>query len=48
MNRITGFLRSLALLLPPIPALLLGLFVYVRRSLDERQGLNPDRIVDSK
>jgi ABC-2 type transport system permease protein len=48
VNRITGFLRSLALLLPPIPALLLGLFVYVRRSLDERQGLNPDRIVDSK
>ncbi|MFM8583756.1 MAG: hypothetical protein ACKOFW_20010, partial [Planctomycetaceae bacterium] len=48
VNRITGFLRSLALLLPPIPALLLGLFVYVRRSLDERQGLNPDRIVDTK
>jgi len=45
VNRITGGLRWLALLLPPIPALLLGLYVYVRRLTDERQGLNPDRIV---
>jgi ABC-2 type transport system permease protein len=45
VNRITGFFRALAFFLPPIPPLLLGLFVYLRRMLDERQGMNPDRLV---
>jgi len=38
----------LAFFLPPIPPLLLGLFVYLRRMLDERQGMNPDRLVGGR
>jgi ABC-2 type transport system permease protein len=48
VNRITGFFRALAFFLPPIPPLLLGLFVYLRRMLDERQGMNPDRLVGGR
>lgn len=48
VNRITGFFRALAFFLPPIPPLLLGLFVYLRRMLDERQGMNPDRMVGAR
>ena len=48
VNGITGYLRALAFFLPPIPPLLLGLFVYLRRMLDERQGMNPDRLVGGR
>lgn len=48
VNGITGAFRLLAVILPPIPALLLGLFVYIRRHLDERKGMNPDRMVGSR
>ncbi len=40
--------RTLAIILPPIPALILGLFVFGMRAKDERQGIVPDRLVGHK
>ncbi len=40
--------RNMAILLTPIPALLLGIFVFVMRAKDERQGIIPDRLVGRK
>lgn len=40
--------RILAILLPPIPAFILGFFVYGMRVKDERQGIVPDRLVGRK
>ncbi|MSR57944.1 MAG: ABC transporter permease [Planctomycetaceae bacterium] len=37
--------RWLAIALPPVPALLLGIFVFAVRARDERQGVIPDRLV---
>ena len=35
----------LSVILPPIPALLVGLWVFLRRSADENRNINPDRLV---
>lgn len=35
----------LSVILPPIPALLVGLWVFLRRLADERRNINPDRLV---
>jgi ABC-2 type transport system permease protein len=40
--------RFAAIILPPIPALLLGIFVLAIRIKDERQGILPDRLVSRK
>lgn len=42
---IENFIRRLAILIPPIPALLLGVFVFAIRAKGERQGIVPDRLV---
>lgn len=34
-----------SVLLPPIPALLVGLWVFIKRGADERRSVNPDRLV---
>jgi ABC-2 type transport system permease protein len=39
-----GMVRLAAIALPPLPALLLGLIVYVTRSRRENQGANPERM----
>lgn len=48
IRRIEDRIRFLAMLIPPIPALLLGIFVFSARVRDERQGINPDRLVAKK
>ncbi len=35
----------LSVILPPIPALLVGLWVFLRRLADENRNINPDRLV---
>ena len=35
----------LSILLPPIPALLVGLWVFLKRLADEQKNINPDRMV---
>ncbi|MES2793133.1 MAG: Gldg family protein [Planctomycetota bacterium] len=35
----------LSVILPPIPALLVGLWVFLRRSADENRNINPDRLI---
>lgn len=40
--------RMMAILLPPIPALLLGIFILSLRVQRERQGIVPDRLVHKK
>jgi ABC-2 type transport system permease protein len=40
--------RWLAIILPPIPAFLLGIFVMAVRIKEERQGIIPDRLVSRK
>jgi len=37
--------QIMAVLLPPIPALLIGLWVFLRRLEDERRGISADRLV---
>ena len=37
--------QILAVLLPPIPALLIGLWVFLKRVADERRGISVDRMV---
>lgn len=41
-------IRLLAIALPPVPALFLGIFVFAARARDERQGIIPDRLVGKK
>lgn len=48
IRSIESFIRLLAILLPPVPALLLGIFVFAARARDERQGVIPDRLVGKK
>ncbi len=48
IRTIEGSARWLAIILPPIPALLLGIFVLAVRIKDERQGIIPDRLVSRK
>jgi len=45
---IEGSARLMAIILPPIPAMLLGIFVLAMRVKDERQGIIPDRLVPRK
>ena len=40
--------RMWAILLPPVPALLLGIFILSLRVQRERQGIVPDRLVHKK
>jgi ABC-2 type transport system permease protein len=48
IRSIENFGRILAIILPPIPALLLGIFVFAQRSQGERQGIIPDRLVGKR
>jgi ABC-2 type transport system permease protein len=45
VRHIESRIRLLAIALPPVPALLLGIFVFAIRARDERQGIIPDRLV---
>jgi ABC-2 type transport system permease protein len=45
---VEGFAQNLAMFLPPIPALILGIFVFAKRAQGERQGVIPDRLVSRK
>ena len=45
VRRIQNRIRSLAIAIPPLPALALGLFVFGARLRRENQGANPNRIV---
>ena len=40
--------QKMAILLPPIPAILLGIFIYSFRVQRERKGIVPDRLVHKK
>ncbi len=48
IRSVEGWYATLAVLLPPIPALLLGIFVFASRVREERQGIVPDRLVQKK
>ena len=48
IREVEGFAQNLAMFLPPIPALILGIFVFARRSQGERQGVIPDRLISRK
>ncbi len=48
IRHVEGFARNLAIFLPPIPALILGIFVFASRVQGERQGIVPDRLVSRK
>lgn len=41
-------IRRLAILIPPVPALVLGIFIFALRAKGERQGVVPDRLVGKK
>jgi ABC-2 type transport system permease protein len=45
---VEGFAQNLAMFLPPIPALILGIFVFAKRAQGERQGVIPDRLISRK
>lgn len=45
IREIEDKIRVLAIALPPVPALFLGIFVFALRARDERQGIVPDRLV---
>ncbi|MBI3863406.1 MAG: Gldg family protein [Planctomycetia bacterium] len=45
---IEGRTRNLAILIPPIPPLLLGIFIFALRVQREREGIIPDRLVTKK
>ena len=45
VQRIQSQIQLWAILLPPLPALLLGIFVLVVRLLDENRGISSDRLV---
>jgi ABC-2 type transport system permease protein len=48
IRRIEDGIRLFAILLPPVPALLLGMFVFATRVRDERQGIVRDRMISKK
>jgi ABC-2 type transport system permease protein len=48
VRQIEDRIRFLAIALPPVPALMLGIFVFAIRARDERQGIIPDRLVGKK
>lgn len=48
VREVENFGRTLAIVLPPIPALILGIFVFAMRIKGERQGIVPDRLVSRK
>jgi ABC-2 type transport system permease protein len=48
IRSVENFGRNLAIILPPIPALILGMFVFAYRLKGERQGIFPDRLVGKK
>lgn len=48
VRQIEDRIRFLAIALPPVPALMLGIFVFALRARDERQGIIPDRLVGKK
>jgi ABC-2 type transport system permease protein len=48
VRRIENSVWLFAVLLPPVPALLLGLFVLSSRSMNERLGLNPKRMTGKR
>jgi ABC-2 type transport system permease protein len=48
IRTIEGSARWMAIILPPIPAMILGIFVLATRIKDERQGIIPDRLVSRK
>ena len=41
---IHGRIKALAILLPPLPALLLGAFIFAQRSRRENRGASPNRL----
>lgn len=45
IRKIEEGIRVYAILLPPIPAFLLGLWIFGKRIRDEREGIVPDRLV---
>jgi ABC-2 type transport system permease protein len=45
VRQIEEKIRVLAIALPPVPALMLGIFIFAIRARDERQGIIPDRMV---
>lgn len=48
IRKIEGGTRYLAILIPPIPPLLLGIFIFSLRVQREREGIVPDRLVTKK
>lgn len=48
IRTIENSIRLLAIVWPPVPALLLGIFVFAARVREERQGVLPDRLVKKK
>jgi ABC-2 type transport system permease protein len=48
IREVEGFAQILAMFLPPIPALILGIFVFGKRVQGERQGVIPDRLISRK
>lgn len=48
IRSIEDFAGFLAIILPPIPAFILGIFMYAVRLQGERQGIVPDRLVAQK
>ena len=44
VRQIQNRIRTLAIAIPPLPALVLGLFVFGARLRRENQGANPNRI----
>jgi ABC-2 type transport system permease protein len=48
IRAVEGFARNLAIILPPIPAVILGIFVFAARRQGERQGVTPDRLISRK
>jgi len=45
IRKIEDGIRIYAILFPPIPAFLLGLWILGKRIKDEREGIIPDRLV---
>jgi ABC-2 type transport system permease protein len=39
-------IRSIAVLIPPLPAIVLGIFILTRRLYQERRDITPDRLVE--
>ena len=48
IRKVESNTRLIAILLPPIPPLILGLFFFAKRIKDERQGIVADRLVSRK